>query len=214
MTHRPVAAAAASMILLAALALISLSIHGPSRDTMPPRPTELDSADNQPIFSVSSDINPNAGWNDPYAKDGVLKRASGLDDVLGHEGYLNDHRAINEDSVPTYDNIVQGQFNHKIHLPFHSLVAQVSRFRLPPASTAKARIAIANVHRNAAASAGVAAGNRSLAVKAKPLTALQRKAAAIAAAKAAAQARLYRRLWQEQGSDFTSFARGSKVCER
>ena len=220
--YRSVIAAAASMIVLAAIALICVSTRGSLRQS-PTSDVELDSADSQPIFSISSDMNPNAGWRDPYGRDGVLRRASGLDDAIGHEGFLNDKRAINEDTVPTYDHIVQGQFNHKMHLPFHSLVAQVSRFRLPPAPAAKVRGAMANFYRNVAAGAHGAKMGKSavqvvdavkVGVKAKPLTAAQRKVAALAAAKSAAKARLYRRLWQEQGSDYSAFARGGKVGKR
>jgi hypothetical protein len=214
MADRPIAAVAASLVLLASLALLSASARGGTRTV------ELDSTDMQPIFSLSSDTNPNAGWNDPYGRDGVLKRASGFDDALGHEGRLNDDRVVNEDSVPTYDHIVQGQFNHKMHLPFHSLVAQVSRFRLPPAPPTAVKGAMANFYRNIAASAaGIEEGKRAVvvakaveaSVKVKPLTAAQRKAAEVAAAKAAATARLYRRLWREQGTDYTALPRGSKV---
>jgi hypothetical protein len=228
MPARAFATASAACVLLAALALVSqTTLNSYESASALRQPLSLDSADDQPIFSVPSDSNPNAGWRGPYAKEGVLTRARGLDAVLGHEGYLNDHREINEDTVPTYDNIVKGQFNHKMHLPFRALVDQISRFRLPPAPQPLVAVSMKRLYRNVDSRGPAAAGSQQgaglkrgtssaksashLAKKAKlSLKQLQAEKRKLAA-KAAAEARLYHRLWQEQGSDFSSSPRGSKV---
>jgi hypothetical protein len=229
MTTRSVAMATAAMLLLSALALLSQTARDSSHQRLfaSSQPVSLESADNQPIFSLSTDTNPNSGWMDPYAQDGVLIRAGGGAAAFGHEGYLNEHRAINEDTVPTYDNIVNGQFNHKMHLPFHALVAQVSRFRLPPAPKAKVAKAMKRLFRSvdgngkaaahlkkkidsAAAAKSVAAAQafKKRQVWFKQMQAEKQKLAV----KAAAEARLYNRLWQEQGTDYSSSPIGNKVC--
>lgn len=236
MPARAFATASAACVLLAALALLSqTTLNSHESASALRQPLSLDSADDQPIFSVSSDSNPNAGWRGPYATDGVLTRARGVDAVLGHEGYLNNHREINEDTVPTYDNIVKGQFNHKMHLPFHALVDQVSRFRLPPAPAPQPKVApsMKRLYRNLDSRGPAAAGLKQgmglkqgaglkrgaasaksashLAAKKAKLSPKQLQAEKLKLAKAAAEARLYHRLWQEQGSDFSSSPRGSKV---
>jgi hypothetical protein len=234
MSARAAAVALAAVLLLCAIALLSQTTRSFSSEASfaSLHHVSLESADNQAIFSVSTDTNPNSGWRDPYGQDGVLKRAGGSDAVFGHEGYLNDNRAINEDTVPTYDNIVQGQFNHKMHLPFHALVAQVSRFRLvsappkivvpaPPKipstmrrlyrsiATGQKPAATVNYDRSAASAAKILAAAQAQKKKVwfQQMRAEKRKLAA----KAAAEARLYNRLWQEQGTDYSSSPRGNKV---
>jgi hypothetical protein len=181
------------------------------------------SIDNQPIFSASTDANPNAGWNNPYAApDGVLTRAGGEQEALGQEGSLNDRREINADTVPTYDNIVHGQFNRKIHLPYHQLVALVSRFHLSPSppppwmkrhnstvESSKGTASATNGGKSAASAAAFAAALKAAKQSYwfKQLEREKAKAAAIEAAKM----RAYRRLWQEQGRDYSASPRGSKV---
>jgi hypothetical protein len=227
MPARAAATAVAALLLLAALALLSQTTRSFSSESSftYSRSASLESADNQAIFSVSTDTNPNSGWRDPYGQDGVLTRAWGAEAVFGHEGHLNDNRAINEDTVPTYDNIVQGQFNHKMHLPFHAFVAQVSRFRLAPANAPKIPSSMKRLYRSAASGRKPAVTlkkGRSTAIPAKVLAAVQaqkkkgsfkqmRAEKRKLAAKAAAEARLYNRLWQEQGTDYSSSPRGNKV---
>ena len=183
------------------------------------------SIDNQPIFSASTDANPNSGWNDPYAaSDGVLTRAGGEQEAFGQEGSLNDNREINADTVPTYDNIVYGQFNRKIHLPYHQLVALVSRFHLTPSppppwtkrhnstvESSKGTASGTNGGKSAAATAAFAAALKAAKQSYwfKQLEREKAKAATIEAAKM----RAYRRLWQEQGKDYSASPHGSKVSD-
>ena len=120
--------------------------------------------------------------------------------------------------VPTYDNIVHGQFNRKIHLPYHQLVALVSRFHLRPAppppwikrhnstvESSKGTASGTNGGKAAAFAAALKAAKQSYWFK--QLEREKAKAAAIEAAKM----RAYRRLWQEQGQDYSASPRGSKV---
>jgi hypothetical protein len=223
MLSRPVAATAAAVFILAAIALLSQSTRPP-----PSFHSSLISIDNQPIFSASTDANPNAGWNDPYAPDGVLTRAGGEGEALGQEGVLNENREINADTVPTYDNIVHGQFNRKIHLPYHELVALVSRFRLPPPPPPSSAIPVAKKRHNGKTGKGIASqtnGVKSAAAAAAFAAALKaakqsywfqqlKREKAKAAAIEAAKMRAYRRLWQEQGTDYSASPRGSKVRNR